>query len=135
MPLFWNKKHHVKVKIVKVASATELRSAPGAAPVWTVEDVLNLNKFFQTSTGTKLLQRARAMEYNTAVRSCRDAFHTVHSAGVAAGVSDTIHWLESLAGDEMRQKLSEPTPVEVGNPQPTAQSEHDDAGLVEKYSP
>ena len=75
------------------------------------------------------------MEYNIGITSCRDVFHTQHSAGVATGVSDAIHWLESLASEEMRQKLSEPTPAEVGNPHKTTDSEHDDAGLVEKYSP
>lgn len=109
--------------------------APESALAWTVADVLNLRKFLQSDTGAKLLQRARAMEYNIAVNACRDAVHTAHSAGMAAGVSDTVQWLQSLAGEEMRQKLSEPTPVEVGKPHHTADSEHDDAGLVARYSP
>ncbi len=131
MNFFWNRKY---ARAAAVKAAPKLAAPPLSAP-WMVDDVLNLAKFLETPTGIKLRQRARAMEYSTAVSSCRDAFHTAHSAGIATGVSDTINWLESLASDEMRQKLSVPTPDDVGNPHNTADSEHDDAGLVEKYSP
>jgi hypothetical protein len=105
--------------------------APTIPPDWTTADVSALRGFFNTATGGKLLQRGRAMEYSMAVTACGDSMHTVHSAARAAGISDTLNWLESLASDKMLSRL---TGAQVRNLNP-ATSDQDDAELAERYSP
>lgn len=89
------------------------------APDWTVENVLNLRKFILTPTGKSFMQRARAVEAAGCVRSCKDAMHTTHSAARAAGFSDCLEWVESMAGHDMEKKLSGAPAVQGAN-YPTA---------------
>ncbi len=81
-------------------------SAPSPAPEWTAADVSTLRAFLQTPTGQSLLKRGHAQEFNTAISACQDPMHTVHSAARAAGFSDAIQWLESLASDQMLSRLT-----------------------------
>lgn len=109
-------------------------SKPPLALPWTPDDILELRKFLQSPTGAKLMERARAMEYDRAVANSRDTFHTQHSAGVTVGIADTLMWLESLASDALYQNLSRPSGAQDGNPN-TASGDQDDAALVERFSP
>ena len=75
------------------ASVPSLPAAP-SAPEWTPVNARELARFLDTETGKLLMERARAMEYNSAVQCVRDA---------AAGqikvptFSDAIAWLQSLS--------------------------------------
>lgn len=62
--------------------------------------------FLESPTGKTLMLRARGLEYANAVRGAQDQFHTVHSAGRTAGITDALNWLESLASDQMISRSS-----------------------------
>ena len=118
----------------KTAKRSRVAVLPKPAQPWLLSDVIALRAFINSPTGANLISRGRAMEYTCAVRNARDTFHTQHSAGVTVGIGDTLNWIESLASDETLSKLSLPTDDQPEN-QNTASGEHDDAALVEKYSP
>lgn len=68
-----------------------------AAPEWTPTDQNNWKRFLESSTGNKLIARARAIEYDRAVAACADKVSQGHTAPRAAGFSDAIVWLLSLS--------------------------------------
>lgn len=80
----------------QAAPAPSLPAAPNA-PQWLIEDRDNLKRFLESKTGQKLLERARAVEYDRAVKACADSFHSIHEASRAAGFSDGLKWLLSLS--------------------------------------
>lgn len=110
------------------------KGAPANVVGWQADNVLELRAFLKTPTGQLLMQRARAMEYNRSIANANDVMHTQHSAGVTVGINGTLNWIESLASDQVLQNLSGPTADQVGKTD-TASGDHDDAALVEKFSP
>lgn len=108
------------------------KSLPVDSFDWLASDCINLRKFLLSPTGKTLISRARRMEYNRAVENARDTFHSQHSAGVTVGIADTLNWIESLASDELFQKLSLPTDAQ---PENNTASGDGEAALVEKFSP
>lgn len=109
-------------------------SSISIAPEWLASDVLALRNFLTSETGVKMMKRARALEYATAVAGARDRFHPAHSSGLTEGIGDTLKWIESCASDKMLHELSQATGEQVAN-QDTSGSEHEDTELLEKYSP
>jgi len=81
------------------AGAQSLPAAP-LAPEWSRENATDLRKFLTSETGQILLQRGHSLECATALRACKVAdkdspFHVPPQR--AAGFSDALLWLESLA--------------------------------------
>lgn len=64
---------------------------------WHPSDRDNLNRFLESRTGKKLIERGRAVEYATSVAACADKISQGHSAPRAAGFSDCLNWLLSLS--------------------------------------
>lgn len=73
-----------------------LISAP-VTPEWNASDAAAFKHFLSTSTGKKLIGRARAFECAMALKSVQDPTATLHSSGRACGISDGINWIFSLS--------------------------------------
>lgn len=67
-----------------------------AAPDWSLEHQVVLNRFLATDAGDVFLARMRAVEADLARRMVQDVMHTSHSAGRAAGFGDAVKWVNSL---------------------------------------
>ena len=98
------------------------------APDWLPEDAANWARFLSTGTGQTLRARMGALEALNAVKGCQDAFHTVHSAGRAAGFSDCAAWLLSLA--QIPETISPVAGDQATNPNPQRR----DAPLREHFA-
>lgn len=77
---------------------------------WTEGDAEQLKAFLSNPTGTKLLLKGRAMEATTAIAACRGNLNPNR----AAGISDTLDWLNSLqfAGASPVKEATEDSPTE-----------------------
>jgi len=90
-------------------------SAAPVAPDWTSDHAQWLRQMLSHPCGQDLLARARAMQCNLAVKSCKGEFEPAR----AAGVGDAIDWLESLTrfpqatGEQVA--TPKPSPAERGN--------------------
>ena len=96
-------------------SGSPLSSAP-IAPDWTSGHAQWLRQMLSNPYGQDLLARARAMQCNLAVKSCKGEFEPAR----AAGIGDAIDWLESLtrfpqATGENKVATPKPSPTERGN--------------------
>jgi hypothetical protein len=95
--------------------AGEFRVAgPVEAPDWLPEHRRAFVSFLATDAGKTLLQRAAAVQANTAVAACNDSISTTHSAARAAGFGDCLVWLVSLsrssrATDDSGSEITEQT--------------------------
>lgn len=75
-------------------------------PSWSADESRILRGFLDSETGRNFMRRARGVERETALKMCGDVMHTSHSAGRAAGFSDCLTWIQSLASDDTINKLS-----------------------------
>lgn len=90
------------------------------APPWSPEDARQLLTFLRSPTGQTMLMKARAMEASTCVAACAGKGNPSR----AAGISDTLNWLESLA------TISGADPVQTANDETShAQNENLDPEL------
>lgn len=64
-------------------------------PEWTSEHASRLKAFLRSDHGQAFLLRARALEAATAIKACRRDQNT--NPDRAAGFSDCLNWMESLA--------------------------------------
>ena len=78
----------------RVPSNSPLIAAP-VCPDWTSEDADQFAAFLRSPTGDTLIKRARALECANAIKACQQ---TPLAASRAAGFSDCVNWLTSLAG-------------------------------------
>lgn len=99
---------------------------------WNVDLLLSLRKFLTSDTGVVLMGKARGMEFNVAIQNAKQG--TPFAAGVTTGISEAFNWIQSLASDEMFEKLSRPSGESDGNKN-TAVEDIGDPDLVERYSP
>jgi hypothetical protein len=105
-----------------------------SCPDWTTADVQHLQKFLTTPIGITFMQRLRAKEAALGLINAKEQVHTSHASGRTCGFGDALNTIMSLASDEMFQKLSGATAVQVAKTPPVG-SEFDDAALIAKYSP
>jgi hypothetical protein len=84
-------------------------SASPLAPDWTPEHAQWLRQMLIHPCGQDLLARARAMQCNLAVKSCKGEFEPAR----AAGIGDAIDWLESLT------RFPQATGEQVATPKPS----------------
>lgn len=86
-----------------------LVSAPSFAPDWTSDYATGFKKFLSSEEGRVLFARARALECKLALDACQGK---AVSPERAAGFSDCINWLESLA------RISGASPVQDATTEP-----------------
>jgi hypothetical protein len=79
--------------------ALESADPPAQLPEadWSEEHRAHWAQFLSTPTGQAFLARWRVLEGLVATQSCKDVFHTAHSAGTANGWNQSRVWAESLS--------------------------------------
>lgn len=84
--------------------------------IWNAEDVTELRKFFNSSTGNRFTNLCRAKVLDDAISGCHS---NAHDASKAAGADELLRWQFNKASDKELQEISRATSVKVA---PTAYS-------------
>lgn len=118
-----------------------LPAAP-AAPDWTVDHQVVLNRFMESEAGKAFWQRMLAVEVDLSRRMVQDCMHTAHSAGIAAGFGQACRWISSLRYAQTEEEFSgQSSPEHDDNAvagEKAKTDERDPKGedrLLERYSP
>jgi hypothetical protein len=102
-----------------------LAAAPNPAPDWTAEHAEAFRRYLSGQDGQDLLARAHALECSLAIKACR---HEGVSPERAAGFSDAVRWLESLA------TISVDTAAHVSQNEPRQTADDDAPGLEPAFT-